>query len=311
MTRYFLCLLVAVLVGCSSRLPEGHYRQPADAAQSLVSALRENDQAALKKIFGEQGDAILHSGDPVADKADTALFLKAYDEQNALAAQSKDKVVLTVGHDQWPFPVPIVKTDKGWVFDTAAGREELLNRRIGRNELDTIQVCLAVVDAQREYATLDPEKVGLPVYARKLMSDPGKKDGLFWPTRDGEPHSPLGPLVAAAADEGYGPATRPADGASAPYHGYRYRLLTRQGPAAKGGAMDYLVSDKLIGGFGLLAYPAEYGHSGVMTFIVNHDGVVYQKDLGPNTATAAKAIDSFNPDTGWTPVHKDHLATNN
>jgi hypothetical protein len=309
MTRLALCLLIAMLVGCSS-LPDGVYNNPTKATDSLVSALRKNDDAALHKIFGEEGTEILDSGDPVADQNDAEEFLKRYDESHALVAESPEKVILTVGHDGWPFPVPIVKVEEGWVFDTAAGKDEILNRRVGRNELDAIQTCLAVVDAQQEYARLDPTGAGLPVYAKKIVSDPGTKNGLYWPVKEGEAESPLGELVAAAADEGYGKTdgatTRPAaDNASAPYHGYRYRLLTKQGEAAKDGAMDYVVDGKLISGFALLAYPADYGNSGIMTFIVNLEGTVYQKDLGEDTEKAARAIESFNPDSSWKAVPKE------
>lgn len=301
-------LLIAMLVGCSS-LPDGVYKNPTNAADSLVSALRKGDQAQLQAIFGEEGAEILNSGDPIADQNDAEEFLRRYDTRHTLVAESKEKVILQVGDDGWPFPVPIVKTEEGWAFDTAAGKDEILNRRVGRNELDTIQTCLAVVDAQQDYARMDPEKVGLPVYARKIVSDAGKKNGLYWPVKEGEPESPLGVLVADAADEGYGKpngaTTQPADGGgSAPYHGYRYRLLTRQGAAAKGGEADYLIDGKLIGGFALLAYPADYGNSGIMTFIVNTDGVVHQKDLGEQTAAASKAVDTYNPDDSWKPVPK-------
>jgi len=196
--------------------------------------------------------------------------------------------------------VPIIQADEGWVFDTAAGKDEILNRRIGQNELSTMQVCLAVVDAQREYARLDPQRTGLPVYAKRIISEPGKKNGLYWPAAAGEAPSPLGPLAARAADEGY-TGKRAAKGEAAPYHGYRYRLLTAQGPHAAGGAMDYLVAGHLLSGFGLLAYPAEYGSSGIMTFMINHDGTLYQKDLGPLTKQT-ESITKFDPGEGWVQV---------
>jgi hypothetical protein len=310
MIRYLLCLLLAGLAGCSS-LPDGVYKSPGAAVDSLVSALRTGDDAKLQTIFGEDGAEILNSGDEVADKNDAANFLKAYDERNVLVAESTEKVTLSVGRDGWPFPVPIVKNAEGWFFDTAAGKDELLNRRIGRNELDTIQVCLAIADAQHDYAKLDPEKVGLPVYASKIVSDPDKKNGLYWRAKEGEPESPLGELVAQAADDGYGATTKPADGVSAPYHGYRYRLLKSQGDKAPGGAMEYVVDGRLLGGFAVLAYPADYGNSGIMAFTVNQQGVVHQKDLGEQTEKLARAVETYNPDDTWKAVPKSDTDTEN
>jgi hypothetical protein len=206
-----------------------------------------------------------------------------------------------VGEDDWPFPAPIVRKGKGWVFDAVAGREEIINRRVGRNELDTIQTLLAIVDAQREYASGDPDRNGYHDYARRFISHKGKKDGLFWPVQAGEPLSPLGPLVGEAAREGYG--KKPGSGKSgvkpAAYHGYRYRLLEAQGKNAPGGAYSYLVNGKMIGGFAIIAYPAKFGVSGIMTFLVNHDGVVYQKDLGKTTEADALRMRLFNPGPGW------------
>ena len=196
-------------------------------------------------------------------------------------------------------PVPIVSSKNGYIFDSETGRDEILNRRIGRNELDAEQVCLAIADAQREYVARNPTSSDLPEYARKLVSDSGKKDGLYWPTDEGEPASPMGPLVASAAVEGYGAKSATSGGPRA-YHGYRYRLLTRQGAHAKGGAIDYEVNGKLIGGFAVVAYPAQYGNSGIMTFITNHDGVVYQRDLGPDTQRLAEAMTEFDPGPEWT-----------
>ena len=301
MTRIPFCLLAALLVGCSSQ--QQTFKSPDAAADSLASALRAGDTSRLDKIFGKEGAAIVSSGDPVADKGDFAKFVEAYDAKHELSPAADGEMTLTIGKDDWPFPVPITQSDKGWMFDTAAGKDEILNRRIGRNELSTIEVCCAVVDAQREYARLDPGGVGLPVYARRIISEPGKKNGLYWPTAAGEPPSPLGPLVAEAADEGY-TAKGKAKGESAPYHGYRYRLLTAQGPNAPGGAMDYVVGGHLLSGFGLIAYPAEYGNSGVMTFMINHQGELFQKDLGDKTHDVARSINTFDPGEGWTKCEK-------
>ena len=268
-----------------------------DAARALIAALRTGDQKALLAILGPDGKALVTSPDPVADRQVGDRFVAEYDVRHRLEAGG-GKVILIVGRDDFPFAIPIVPDGPWWRFDTAAGREEILNRRIGRDELNAIQVALAYVDAQREYYARDPDGDGLLHYARTFGSSPGKRDGLYWPTREGEPPSPLGPLAARARSEGY--AKRSA--APVPYWGYYYRILTAQGKDAPGGAYDYLAQGRLMGGFALVAYPAEYGVSGVMTFIVSHEGVVYQKDLGPRTATIARAMKQFNPDPTWKKV---------
>jgi hypothetical protein len=207
-----------------------------------------------------------------------------------------------VGKSDWPLPVPLVKEDSGqWRFDTEAGKEEMLNRRIGQNELDVIQVCEAIVDAQKEYAFTDPDGNGIPQYAMKILSDPGKKNGLYWPTAEGEAPSPLGPLVAGAVEQGYGSPNTSTPGT---YHGYRYRLLKSQGPNAEGGALDYVVNGMMIGGFAVVAYPADYGNSGIMTFITNYKGDIYQKDIGEDTEKLAKEMESFDPGPGWKMVSR-------
>ena len=230
----------------------------------------------------------------MSDRRARERFVAAYDDQHRLEAGG-GKVVLVVGRQDFPFPIPIVPDGPSWRFDTAAGKEEIVNRRIGQNELNTIQVCLAYVDAQREYYARDPDGDALLQYAQKFASSPGKRDGLYWPTNPGEPPSPLGPFVARA--QGRGLTKRSANPVA--YWGYYYRILTAQGKDAPGGAYDYLAHGKMIGGFALVAYPAQYGVSGVMTFIVNQDGVVYQKNLGPNSAAIARAMKSFNPDSTW------------
>jgi Protein of unknown function (DUF2950) len=268
-----------------------------EATDALIAALRAGDQKALLAILGEEGKRLVSSGDPVADRRMGERFVAAYHEQHRLETGG-GKVVLVVGRDDFPFAIPIVPDGPWWRFDTAAGEEEILNRRIGRNELNAIQVALAYVDAQREYYARDPDGGGLLHYARAFASSPGKRDGLYWPTNPGEPLSPLGPLVARARAEGY--AKRSPNPIA--YWGYYYRILTAQGKDAPGGAYDYLAHGRLMGGFALVAYPAQYGVSGVMTFIVNHDGVVYQKDLGPRTAAIALAMKEFNPDGTWKKV---------
>jgi hypothetical protein len=249
----------------------------------------------LDKILGPDGRDILHSGDAQSDKNALGRFVTAYDAGHKLVTDSPTKATLTVGADEWPLPVPLVKGAGGWRFDTAAGKTELLNRRIGRNELITIEACRAFVDAQREYASSDRGD-GILDYAQRLISTPGKKDGLYWATKSGEPDSPLGPLFAKAQAAGYAPGK---SSAPQPFNGYYFRILQGQGPAAKGGAYSYLAHGKMMGGFALIATPATYGVSGVMTFMVNQDGEVFQRDLGPETVSMAAQIKSFDPVPGW------------
>lgn len=273
-----------------------HYATPADAAKALADAVRRNDVKALLAVVGPKSRSWLSSGDAVADKKSWDQFLLHYDRLHSITEASDGKAFLLVGEDAWPFPAPLVKQAAGWVFDAAAGREEVLNRRVGRNELSAIQALLATVDAQREYAAADLDGNGYHDYASRFLSTPGKRDGLFWPVTASEPLSPLGPLVGAAAREGYGKKV----GKPTPYHGYFFRMLGSQGKDAPGGAYSYEANGRKIGGFAVLAYPAKYGSSGIMTFLVNHDGTVYQKNLGKNTAASAQKIRSFNPDSSWT-----------
>ena len=273
------------------------FASPGEAVQALVEAVKAGDMEALASILGPEGRDLISSGDAVADKQERARFVRAYEQLNRLQRPTEMKAVLVIGQDGWPLPIPVVKEGDAWRFDTAAGKEEILNRRIGRNELDTIQVCLAYVDAQREYARVARESDGVLAYAMKFRSDEDKQNGLYWPTKEGEAPSPLGVLVANARAEGYSRKT--SGGTPTPYHGYFYRILTTQGPDAPGGAYDYVVNGKMIGGFALVASPAQYGVSGVMTFIVNHEGVVYQKDLGTDTETIARTMETYNPDSTW------------
>jgi hypothetical protein len=273
------------------------FASPGEAVQALVEAVKAGDMEALASILGPEGRDLISSGDAVADKQDRARFVRSYEESNKLERPTETKAVLVIGQDQWPLPIPVVKEGETWRFDSAAGKEEILSRRIGRNELSAMQVCLAYVDAQREYARMARESDGVLAYAMKFRSDEGKQNGLYWPTKEGEALSPLGVLVANARAEGYSRKT--SDGKPTPYHGYFYRILTAQGPDATGGAYDYVVNGKMIGGFALVAYPAQYGVSGVMTFIVNHEGVVYQKDLGTDTENTARAMQTYNPDSTW------------
>jgi hypothetical protein len=269
-----------------------------EAVGALVEAVRAKDVNGLLAVVGPGSGDWLFSGDKVADANDWQRFLAGYDQKHALDAKGA-RAVLNVGNDDWPFPAPIVKHGDKWSFDANAGREEILNRRIGGNELDTMQTLLAIVDAQREYAASDADGNGFADYAKRFLSTPGKKDGLYWADEAGKPQSPLGPLVAAASKEGYGMKAKEAGQPQQAYHGYHYKLLTSQGKDAKGGAYDYMVGDKLLGGFAIVAWPARYRVSGVTTFIVNHDGVVYEKDLGATGAAVASTMTRFNPDATW------------
>ena len=285
-------------IAFSAAAQQKSFASPEAAVKAAMAAARSNDDKEMLAIYGATAKELLFSGDPVADKRRREEVLAAYDEKNRIEAKG-DERILIIGKQDWPFPIPLVKKGDGWVFDTEKGKEEVLNRRIGSNELYTIQVMLAIVDAQREYAMKDRNKNGLLEYAQKFISDPNKKNGLYWETKAGEPDSPLGPIMTQAQGQGYQfkPSSTPA-----PYHGYNYRILLAQGKDAAGGAYSYLVKGKMIGGFAVVAYPAEYGNSGVMTFIVNHDGKVFQKNLGANTAATAKAMKEYSPDSSWTAV---------
>jgi len=272
------------------------FATPDDAVTALVTAIKADNAKAIAAVIGPGSGSWLFSGDAVADKAAFAKFVAAYDQKHTLVADG-DRRVLNVGSDDWPFPVPLVKAGERWTFDGAAGRNEVLARRIGRNELFTIQTMKAIVDAQREYAARDRDGDGLLEYAQNFRSSGGKMNGLYWEVKPLDPVSPLGPLVARAQAEGYSGTSE--EGKPRPYHGYVYRMLKAQGKDAPGGAYDYMAKGSMVGGFAVLAYPVTYGTSGVMTFMVNHDGVVFQKDLGPGTAQQAAAISRFNPDAGW------------
>jgi hypothetical protein len=294
-----LALTLCQLALAATPAKQKSFATPEEAVKAAVDAAKNNDDKELLAIYGPQAKELLFSGDAVADKQRRERFLAAYDEKVSIASEGESRIV-KVGNSEWPYPIPLVKKGAGWVFDTAKGREEILNRRIGQNELDAIQVSLAYVDAQREFATKDRDRDGLLEYAQKFRSDPGKKNGLYWEAKAGEAQSPLGLLVADARSQGYG-ANKASD-KPVPYRGYYYRILTTQGKDAAGGAYSFIVKGKMIGGFALVAYPAEHGNSGLMTFIVNHDGKVFQKDLGKNTATAATAMKQYNPDKTWMEV---------
>ncbi|HEY4141197.1 MAG TPA: DUF2950 domain-containing protein [Pseudolabrys sp.] len=278
-------LITAVAVE-STALAQQRFKTPQEAADALVAAARAADNRALITVLGRDGAEITASGDRVQDEEIRKLFVAAYDIKHDVS-MAGDKATMLLGNSDWPFPIPLIKKNDAWVFDTVAGREEILARRIGRNELATIQACLAYVDAQNEYGARG-------TYAQRIISSPGKKDGLYWPTAAGEPSSPLGEEVAHATLRGYR-----VGGGKVPYNGYYFKILAQQGPTAPGGEMDYIVRGKMIGGFALVAYPAQYGNSGVMTFLVNHNGDVFEKDLGPNTAKVASRMIEYNPDRTW------------
>ncbi|HUJ86405.1 MAG TPA: DUF2950 domain-containing protein [Burkholderiales bacterium] len=292
-----LAIALAVSHALAATASQKTFASPEAAAAALVEALSTGDTRGADAILGPAGRKLLHSGDRVADENGLRRFLAAYAARHRLVQESDAKAVLHVGDEDWPLPIPIVRAHGAWRFDTAAAAAEILDRRIGKNELNAIQVCLAIVDAQREYASIDHDGSGVLAYARRLVSTPGKKDGLYWPVASGEPPSPLGPLVARAAEEGYGGAGTAHR--RTPYHGYFYRILSAQGSHAKGGARSYLVDGKMLGGFGLVAFPARYGASGIMTFIVDQDGAVYQKNLGAATVQLARKMRSFDPDATW------------
>ena len=275
--------------------PQGKaYTTPEAAVEAFVGAVRGYDLKTLLAILGEESERLFVSEDPTADQNQRQEFLRLYDERQELVSSDAETKVLVVGADSWPLPIPLVKSGTGWAFDAEAGLDEIINRRVGRNELSAIQTCLAVGDAQREYFRRDRDGDGILEYARKFRSTIGLRDGLYWPVEAGDPQSPIGEFVATASDEGYGPE-------DTAYHGYRYKFLTSQGPAANGGAYDYLARDNQIGGFAIVAFPASYGDSGIMTFLMSHEGIVYQKDLGENTDREVHNMASFNPEA-WAKV---------
>jgi len=274
------------------------FTTPEEAAAALVAAAASGDTNAFGVIFGPLATEI-ENPDRVQAANELSVFNAAVKERQHIARESDVKCVLEIGDSSWPFPVPIVKRDGRWFFDTEAGKDELLNRRIGKNELSTLQSVRAYVEAQRDYASKDRDGDQVLEYAQKFKSSPGTKDGLYWPSDlDGE-ISPLGPLVAQAQEEGYGQKPRDLNAKPNPFHGYFFKILTRQGKSAPGGKYDYVINGNMIGGFALVAWPAEYGESGIMTFIVNQQGQVYQKDLGPKTPKIAAAMKAYDPDPTW------------
>jgi hypothetical protein len=297
----WLIVVVASAASIAAAAPlirQKHFATPDLAVEAIIAASRDNSEPRLLAILGPDGGELIHSGDAVADRRGRQDFVTGYDQAHRIELKGQDTAELTVGKEEWPLPIPLAREQDGWRFDTAAGKEEILNRRIGRNELKVIQVCREYVSAQREYASL---KIGgQSAFAQKFTSVRGQQDGLYWPAKAGDPQSPLGPLVAEARASGY---TARADSGSHrrsnPFHGYYFRILIAQGADAPGGAKSYLVGSRMTKGFALIAYPARFGDSGVMTFIVNQNGIVFEKNLGPHTERLAPQITGYDPDPSW------------
>ncbi len=293
-----LGLMLFLLHACAQEPARTRFATPDDAAKALLKGLKMNNVEELKAIFGPDAEKDLTSGDPVSDRHDREVIALAMEQSRRWDPLGADRKELVIGDEQWPFPIPLMKVGDGWEFDTDAGKDEILSRRIGRNELRVIDLCRAYVLMQQEYASKPRDGKIAGLYAQKLRSTPGRQDGLYWSVGPEEKASPLGDLVAQAAAEGYDED----QSSSQPFWGYYYRVLTAQGAAAKGGARSYIVNGEMSGGFGLIAYPAEYGRSGIMTFMVNQDGVVYEADLGEDTLQVASRLNAYNPDSTWSEV---------
>jgi Protein of unknown function (DUF2950) len=300
--RHFASLIlfaVLLLLAPASLAQQGNektFASPGDATLALYTAVKSNDTQMVAAIFGSNSNDILHTGDEVADKNMADNFIRRYEQMHRVVIEPDQTATLYIGAENWPLPISIVKnSSSAWYFDTESGKTEILQRRVGTNENDAIEILHGLVDAQHDYASEPRNGEKTKHYALRFISDEGKQNGLYWKTGDNEPASPIGPLLVSATNEGY----NPQQGKASPFHGYYYRILTKQGSAAKGGARDYVVDGKLTRGFAFVAYPAEYRNSGVMTFIVDEDGVVYQKDLGTQTSELAAAMKEYNPDATW------------
>lgn len=300
--QFIVSVWLALVLPVGARaVDEQIFASPQEAVNALVTAATKHDTNALHSIFGPEGRNLISPDAVQATKA-FKMFVQHLTEKVQLVTNSNSKATLEIGTNGWPFPIPLVKQNGRWFFDTAAGREEILARRIGRDELGAISVCNAYVEAQREYASEDRMGGGVLAYAQFLRSTPGTHDGLFWPAKAGEELSPLGPLVAQARVEGYHRSARMMNEQLAPYHGYYFKILTCQGKHAPGGKYNYIINGRMIAGFALVAWPAEWSNTGVMTFIVNQQGKVYQKNLGPKTTKIAKAMTAYDPNDTWTPA---------
>lgn len=297
-----LVILLAVMgfppaAGSAQEPGQKTFPTAAAACHALVTAVQVDDRAALRSILGPQGEELFSSGDAAENKAEREEFVQKYRQMHRLVTEPDGKTTLYIGAENWPTPIPLVQKNGAWYFDTAAGKQEILYRRIGQNELTVIQVCHELVNAEKEYDAQPRAGESDKQYAQKILSNPGQQNGLYWKTTAGQPESPIGLFIAQASAEGDAKGATPE-----PFYGYYFRILTAQGPNATGGARSYIADGKMTGGFAFLAYPAEYRSSGVMTFILNQDGTVYEKDLGPGTAEIAKTITSYNPDATWHPV---------
>jgi hypothetical protein len=299
--RHALTVFLMMLAGRLLAADEETFNSPEAAVAALVAAATSHGINALHAIFGPEGHELV-SPDAVQATNEFKVFVQRLAEKTQMITNSDSSITLDLGDDAWPFPIPLVEQNGQWFFDTAAGKAEILRRRIGMDELGAIDVCNAYVEAQREYASQDRLGEGVLAYAQHLRSTPGTHDGLFWPAKAGEELSPLGPLVAQARMEGYHRSAKMMNEQSAPYHGYYFKILTRQGKHAPGGKYSYLINGRMIAGFALVAWPAEWGNTGVMTFIVNQQGEVYQKNLGPKTVKIAAAMTTYDPDNPWTLV---------
>src|SRR5271170_219485 len=297
-TVFFLLSLMLALPAIAA--DQKTFATADEAVLALLKASKDENQEEMLAVFGDQGKDLVYSGDPVQDKANMQRFVNSYNTKHMLVRKDDNTRILQVGANDWPMPIPLVKDGGKWRFDTAAGMQELLYRRIGHNELGAIGVCRGFIGAEKDYASVGHDGLPAGIYAAQLMSDPGKQNGLYWETKEDEPTSPAGPFLARAGGEGYGGSVGSAD--NQPYHGYFYRILKAQGAAVKGGAKSYLTDGKLTEGIALVAYPAQYKVSGVMTFVISQRGVVYQKDLGEKTSDLAAAMTEYNPDSTWTKV---------
>ena len=297
---YILLLLSLAPAAIAAPAPQQTFASPEDAANALFAATQTFNPAALRDIFGPDSQRLLFSGDQYADAAQAKRFADAYAQKHAIVAQGQNRAIIQVGEDDWPLPIPIVESSGRWYFDTHAGDEEIIDRRIGRDELEAIRTLLASVDAQHAFLAVTKERTGTGYYADRFISTPGQHNGLYWRPVEGQPDSPLEPLIEAAQDAGY--PGEIVHGQPYPYQGYYFRILRAQGADAPGGEKTYAHGANLTDGFAILAWPATYGASGIMSFEVNQDGIVFQKDLGPQTARVAAAITRFNPDLSWARV---------
>lgn len=309
-TSLLVCVVAVVMSvsafapdSCAAGVRQKSFQSPDEAVEALVAATKADDLKAMLGILGPGSKDLISSGDSVADNAERDKFVSSYEQKHSLETRTGGIMILHIGADDWSMPIPVVKKGAGWVFDIGKGRKEILNRRIGRNELQVIEVIDAYVDAQHEYASKDCRGAGKVEFAQRIISTPGSRDGLYWEAKEGEQQSPLGPLIARAAQEGYS-----TEGNLSPFHGYYFKVLKGQGKNAGGGPYSYVVKGKMILGFALVAYPAAYGNSGIMTFVVNQEGIIFEKNLGKDTRRAAEAITLFNPDRSWKKVKRQEVS---